>query len=388
MTSLDENGTDKSESVENGPSAKPAIPAPVEVELQHRFNELRRELLDDRAAYIDRWLRVVAFVLTFFGFLIVLGGYIGFSRFREIETDAKDSVKVVTELEKVAKRHLEEIEKIHEQSDEHLRDMTAKTAADDPAKAKQVVDNVRENPTASLVDQAIARAVFLQQQGKRDEAIEKWRAVAHVAEAIDNDLSARAWFSIGYLFLKESEEEANGLKLEEAIGAYDEAIRLKSDYAEAYNDRGDAKDMLGRHDAAIADYDEAIKLKPDFAKAYYNRGLAKDMLGRHDAAIADYNEAIKLKSDFAEAYNNRGVTKETLGRRDAAIADYDEAIKLKPDFAKAYYNRGRAKKTLGLVKEARADLENALVLARIANDANLVALAEQSLRSLDPDGGS
>ena len=59
-----------------------ALPAPVEVEIQSRFNELRGELLDDRAAYIDRWLSVVAIVLTFFGLLIVLGGYIGFSRFR------------------------------------------------------------------------------------------------------------------------------------------------------------------------------------------------------------------------------------------------------------------------------------------------------------------
>ena len=294
MTSPDEKDTDKSASVENGPSAKPAIPAPVEVEIQSRFNALRGELLDDRAAYIDRWLRVVAFVLTFFGFLIVLVGYIGFSRFREIETDAKDSVKVVTELEEVAKRHLEEIEKIHEQSDEHLRDMTAETAADDPAKAKQVVDNVREDPTASLIDKVIARAVFLQQQGKREEAIEKWRAVAHVAEGIDHDLSARASFSVGYLLQIESEEEANGLKLEEAIVAYDEAIRLKSDFVEAYNNRGNAKDVLRRHDAAIADYNDAIKLKPDYATAYYNRGLAKNTLGLKDDARKDFETALEL----------------------------------------------------------------------------------------------
>ena len=170
------------------------MPAPDESEPQHRFNELKRELLDDRAAYIDRWLSVVAIVLTLFGIVTVVVGYMGFTRFREIETEAKNSVKIVTELAEVAEHHIDEIEKNCEKSDEILQGLNAKIVAEDPEKARQTVDNVRENPTASLVDQAIARAVSLLQQGKREEAIEKWRAVAHVAEAIDNDRSAGAWF--------------------------------------------------------------------------------------------------------------------------------------------------------------------------------------------------
>ena len=171
--------------MQNGPSVKPAIPAFVEVELQRRFNELRGELLDDRAAYIDRWLSVVTIVLTFFGIVTVVGGYISFRRFREIETEAKNSVATVTKLAEVAQRNLEEIEKNRKKSDEILRDLSAETAAADPQEAEQAVANVRENPTASLVDQVIALAVSLQQQDKREEAIEKWRAVAHFAEGID-----------------------------------------------------------------------------------------------------------------------------------------------------------------------------------------------------------
>ena len=357
-----ENGTDKSASVENGPSVKPAIPAFVEVEIQSRFNELRGKLLDDRAAYIDRWLIVVTIVLTFFGIVTVVGGYISFRRFREIETEAKNSVATVTKLAEVAQRNLEEIEKNRKKSDEILRDLSAETAAADPQEAEQAVANVRENPTASLVDQVIALAVSLQQQDKREEAIEKWRAVAHFAEGIDNDLAARAWFSVGYLLQQESEAEANALKLEEAIGAYDEAIRLNPDYAEVYNNRAVAKNTLGRHDAAIADCDEAIRLRPDFAEAYNNRGAAKNALRRHDSAIADFDEAIKLKPDYAEAYNNRGNAKDALERYDAAIADYDKAIRLKPEFAEAYNNRGDTKNALGQHDAAIADYDEAIRL--------------------------
>ncbi len=427
---------------------RPTVPALVEVELQRRFNELRRELLDDRAKLVDWWLVAIAIVLTFFGIVVAIAGFMGFRRFREIETDAKNSVETVTKHAEAAKRHVEEIERNRKKSDEIVQGMNAKTAADEPEEAQQAVENVQNNPEASLIDKAIAHAVSLQQQGKRDDAIEKWRAIAHVAEESDNDLAARAWFSVGYLVPEECPEasiSANDRAIhlkpddaeayynrgvskaalerhDDAIADYDQAIRLKPDFAEAYTNRGNAKAKLGRHDDAIADYDQVIRLKPDYAEAYYNwgnakatlgryddaiadydqairlkpdyakaytnRGNAKAMLGRHDDAIADYDETIRLKPDDAEAYIKRGVLKEALERHDDAITDYGEAIRLKPDDAEAYNSRGASKTALGLKNEARRDFETALDLARKADNADVMAAAEQSLHNLDDAGGS
>ena len=393
---------------------RPTVPALVEVELQRRFNELRRELLDDRASYIDRWLSVITIVLTFFGIVAVVGGYIGFRRFREIEIEAKNSVETVTGLAEAAKRHVEEIEKNRDQSAEMVRGMSAQTAADDPEEAKQAIENVRENPEASLIDKAIAHAISLYQQGNRDEAIEKWRAVALIAEESDNDLAATAWASVGYLLLNKDPEasiSANNRAIrlkpdyaeayynrgvskgtleryDDAIDDYDETIRLKPDYAEAYNNRGISKAALERYDDAIDDYDETIRLRPDSAEAYNNRGNTKVALGQHNDAIDDYDETIRLEPDSAKAYYNRGNAKAALERRDDAIADYDEAIHLKPDLAQAYKNRGIAKATLGLKDEARRDIETALDLARKASNVNLVTEVEQSLRDLDDAGDS
>ncbi len=42
----------------------------------------------------------------------------------------------------------------------------------------------------------------------------------------------------------------------------------------ALNNRGIAYRNQGKYDRAIADFDEAIKLKPDYAVAMYNRGTA------------------------------------------------------------------------------------------------------------------
>ena len=78
----DENSTDKDTSVQT------EQPVAVEVKIQRRINELRSELLDDRASYIDRWLSVITIVLTFFSIVAVVLGYIGFRRFRKIEIEA------------------------------------------------------------------------------------------------------------------------------------------------------------------------------------------------------------------------------------------------------------------------------------------------------------
>ena len=61
---------------------------------------------------------------------------------------------------------------------------------------------------------------------------------------------------------------------EEALASYDKAIALKPDYAEAYNNRGNALMDLKRPEEALASYDKAIALKPDYAEAYNNRGNA------------------------------------------------------------------------------------------------------------------
>ena len=61
-----------------------------------------------------------------------------------------------------------------------------------------------------------------------------------------------------------------------AIVYYSRVIKLDDDLvAEAYNKRGVAKARLKNYSEAIADYDEAIRLKPDFAEAHKNRADAK-----------------------------------------------------------------------------------------------------------------
>lgn len=120
---------------------------------------------------------------------------------------------------------------------------------------------------------------------------------------------------------------------------------------------------------AIADYDQAIKLRPSYADAYYNRGNSRSDLGDKKGAIADYDQAIQINRGWGSfnnryfglptAYSNRGNVRSDLGDKKGAIADYEQAVKLKSDYAAAYYNRGIVRSDLGDNKGAIAGYQKA-----------------------------
>jgi len=125
-----------------------------------------------------------------------------------------------------------------------------------------------------------------------------------------------------------------------AITAYTEAIRLKPDYAEAFDGRGDVYDAQNESEKAISDYTEAIRVRPDYEVAYINRGNIYYAQKAYDNALRDYNEAISLNPKDAAGYTNRGNVNKVRSEYDKALSDYNEAIRLYPNFPYPYNGRG------------------------------------------------
>ena len=142
---------------------------------------------------------------------------------------------------------------------------------------------------------------------------------------------------------------------------YTNATQLKLD-ADAYCNRGHAKETQGDLDGAIADYSKAIELKPDFALAYIARGYVEQRQGDLQGAIADSAKAIELKPDFALAYIARGYAKQSQGDLQGAIADSTKAIALKPDLAEAYISLGFFEAAKGDLNDAIADCTKGIAL--------------------------
>ena len=328
----------------------------TETENQQFMYELQNKILDDRASGINRWLAVIAIVLTFFAIVVAIAGFLGFSSFQEIKTEAKNSAEEAKAHAETAYQFALETQENRDKSRDLVQDIDAVIADMDPKAAELAVKDVRKNPEAILINRVIADAILLQEKKKWTEAIEKWRAIANITEGYHNDLAARAWLSIGYLL------HVSGKNPEDVISAYDRSIRLNPNNTVAYNNRANARGDLGQIEGAFSDYNEAIRLKPDNPRTYYNRGNTRVELGQLENAIIDYDKAIQIKPAYADAYNNRGVAKYKLGHLENAITDYNEAIRLKPDYADNYYNRGVAKGKLGHLEDAISDYDEAIRL--------------------------
>ena len=113
-----------------------------------------------------------------------------------------------------------------------------------------------------------------------------------------------------------------------ALELINKAIQQDGNNPLYYISRGLALHGLKRLDEAIVAYDQAIALKPDIAEALVNRGLVLEEQERFEEALEGYDRAIALKSDFAVTYYNRGDMLKDLGRLDEAASSYDRALPL------------------------------------------------------------
>lgn|GEM_PF-1351350 len=176
---------------------------------------------------------------------------------------------------------------------------------------------------------------------------------------------ASDWFNKAFMLCRIGKCTDNAQK---AIEYLDNAIKLKPDYAEAFNNRGNAYFELKQYQKAIENYNEAIRLKPQRAESFNNRGMAFAMLGENKKAIEDYDQAIQLKSYYPEAFNNRGSAYANLNQHQRAIDDYNEAIRLKPESASLYSNRGLAYFNLGQYANAIDNYTEAIRLKPESSD--------------------
>ena len=143
-------------------------------------------------------------------------------------------------------------------------------------------------------------------------------------------------------------------KYDEAVKAYDEAIKLDPSYDSAWYSKGRALNSQGEYDEAIKAYDEATRFNPNYAFAWYCKGLALNRLKKFGRAIKAYDKAIKLDPSLAGAWRGKGLALNSQKKYDEAVKAYDEAIKLDPSYASAWYSKGLALKLLGRNIKANA----------------------------------
>jgi tetratricopeptide (TPR) repeat protein len=151
---------------------------------------------------------------------------------------------------------------------------------------------------------------------------------------------------------------------QEAIICFEQALRLKPDYAEAHASLGYALSWTGRVPEAIAQYQTALRINPDDAETHNNFGtLLLNTPGRQLDAVTQFQAALRIDPDDENEHYNLGIAfRDVPGRLPDAIAEFQAALRIKPDDAEAHNDLGIALAKQGNLTEAIGQYEMALQL--------------------------
>lgn len=144
---------------------------------------------------------------------------------------------------------------------------------------------------------------------------------ASEARADEDSMSADDWFNTAL--------DLEAVTSDEAIAAYQKALALEADHADAHLNLGRLLHEGGRVQEAESHYRNATKADPDSGRAFYNLGVALDDQGLGSGAIEAYEAALRLDEDLAVAHFNLSRLFEAEGRRPDALrhlAEYKRLI--------------------------------------------------------------
>ncbi len=145
-----------------------------------------------------------------------------------------------------------------------------------------------------------------------------------LSKPTQNEMLSEAFFGYGLLAFKQE-------NYDEAVEAFNKAIRLNNRNAMAYYYRGSALMHLIDYPNALADLSQAIKMNPSLSSAYYNRAALYNARGDLKLALDDLNKSIELHPQKSLAFKLRASIRYKIDDIRGAITDYQEYLRLNTD---------------------------------------------------------
>ncbi len=146
----------------------------------------------------------------------------------------------------------------------------------------------------------------------------------------------------------------------EAVLAFQEAVRLDPDLAEAHFRLGLGYESIGKREEAETEYKKAVSAYKKYlehndgdAEAHYALGQTYAGLGQYTEAIREYREATKLKEDDPDIYYDLGVALSKLAQYDAAAAAFSKSLEIDPDYYRAQDGLDEAKEGSQRIRAGR-----------------------------------
>jgi tetratricopeptide (TPR) repeat protein len=205
---------------------------------------------------------------------------------------------------------------------------------------------LREDPSSAEAQYGLG-SVYLKQEKNAQARASFEQAVKLTANYPGT--GPNAWNNLGLLAAREG-------RTSEAIGFFQEALRLSPDYWIALENLGNAYRQQKRWDDARAALERAVAARPADPEATYSLAMVYAQTDDTDRAYEYLENALKLRPDYPEALNNLGILYLRTRRRDDAVAQFQQCIRVAPAFDQSYLNLARVYSLEGDRDKARAVL--------------------------------
>ncbi|MEX2210430.1 MAG: tetratricopeptide repeat protein [Gaiellaceae bacterium] len=178
---------------------------------------------------------------------------------------------------------------------------------------------------------------------------------AALAARPPEELSAEDWFRRGVALVGTERENT-----EEETRCYEEALRLRPDYAEAHVNLAVALRSRGDVDEAARHYQEALRSRPEYPEAHYNFAALLAARGSPAGAEEHYRAALAARADYIDAHLGLAALLADRGRLQEADNEYLATLALRPEYAAAHANYAVLLDQLERPAEATRHYEEAL----------------------------
>jgi Tetratricopeptide repeat/Glycosyltransferase family 9 (heptosyltransferase) len=165
--------------------------------------------------------------------------------------------------------------------------------------------------------------------------------------------------------------------LTQSLALFDRLLELQPDSYQAWGNRANVLDDLGRAVEAIASYDRALDLHPDYEAARLNRSVVQQKMANEafnqgvvldrnkelEAALVCYERALSIDPMHRAANLNAALVLEELGRLDEAVARLIDSERMEPGYVDGLNRAGDILGTgLGRHKEALECYQRSLAI--------------------------
>ncbi len=273
---------------------------------------------------------------------------------------------IARSYDEIARLHHEVLPPTLERANATLREIVSTCLAKHPAKRFQDFGQIRdllaieferhsgrvapEPITGRALDaiRLVGRGESLHQLGRSVDALR----LLDEAIRIDSQ-NALAWSNKGAVV-------GAMQRPQEALVCYDRAIALDSKLAPAWSGKGTALGALGRIQEELDCYERAIAINPRTMEAWFNKGVTLRSQGRTVEAVECYERALEANPHDADIWNNKGFALNVLGRTEEAIRCFDRAAEINPNLPMPWTNKAYVSYRLGRNQEALEFVEIAL----------------------------